>query len=83
MRVDIARHLHRPHTHGPAGGQNFLYDAARDRVRSLSANQLFSRLPVSHRICRIYAESDEHTAELAAALDSLIGHSAEDDLTNM
>lgn len=83
MRVDIARHLHRPHTHGPAGGQNFLYDSARDRVRPLSANQLFSRLPISHRICRIYAESEVHAQALAMALDDLIGESADDDLTNM
>jgi hypothetical protein len=83
MRVDIARHLHRPHTHGPAGGQNFLYDSARDRVRPLSANQLFSQLPISHRICRIYAEREVHGPALASALDGLIGESADDDLTNM
>ena len=83
LRVDIARHVHRPHTHGPAGGQNFLYDSARDRVRPLTANELFSRIPISHRICRIYAESEDHAAELAVALDNLIGGAADDDLTNM
>jgi HD superfamily phosphohydrolase len=82
VRVDIARHIHRPHTRGPSTGQNFLYDSARDRVRPLTTNELFERLPVSHRICRIYAESDAHAAELAAALDTLFGGGG-DDLTNM
>ena len=83
LRVDIARHVHRPHTQGPAGGQNFLYDSARDRVRPLAAHELFSRIPISHRICRIYAESEEHARELAEALDHLIGDYADDDPTNM
>ncbi len=83
IRVDIARHIFRPHTHGPSAGQNFLYDSAHDRVRPLAANQLFSRLPISHRVCRIYAETHNHDAELATALDALIGGSSEDDLTNM
>jgi hypothetical protein len=83
IRVDIARAIFRPHTRGPAADQNFLYDAARDTVRPLTASQLFDRLPVSHRICRIYAQSLEHSTALAAALDSLIGDSAADDLTNM
>ncbi|MBP89953.1 MAG: metal-dependent phosphohydrolase [Planctomycetaceae bacterium] len=83
LRVDIARHIHRPHTHGPAGGQNFLYDSARDRVRPLTTNELFSHTPVSHRICRIYAHDQEHRSELTSALDSLLGGRGEDDLTNM
>ena len=83
LRVDIARALFRPHTSGPTGGQNFLYDSARDAIRPLTANQLFQRLPISQRICRIYAHAGEHAAELAAALDALIGYSSEDDLTNM
>jgi HD superfamily phosphohydrolase len=82
LRVDIARHMQRPHTRGPTSGQNFLYDSARDRVRPLNANELFSRIPTSQRICRIYATSDEHAGELAMALDALIG-GATDDLTNM
>ncbi len=82
LRVDIARHIQRPHTRGPSGGQNFLYDSARDEVRPLSANELFSRLPTSQRICRIYARSEQHTADLARALDTLIG-GAVDDPTNM
>lgn len=83
LRVDIARHIHRPHTRGPAAGQNFLYDSARDRVRPLTTNELFRQMPISHRICRIYAHDKRHQAELTAALDALIGGGAEDDVTNM
>jgi hypothetical protein len=83
MKVDVARAIFRPHTSGPASGQNFLYDSARGSVRALTANQLFERLPISQRICRVYAATHEHAAPLAAALDVLIGGAAEDDLTNM
>jgi HD superfamily phosphohydrolase len=83
LRVDIARHIHRPHTRGPAGGQNFLYDSARGKIRALTANELFRRIPVSHRICRIYAQSHEHAEIVASTLDRMIGDIAEDDLTNM
>jgi hypothetical protein len=82
LRVDIARHMHRPHTRGPTSGLNFLFDSAHNRVRPLNANELYARLPTSQRICRIYAESHEHAAELVTALDSLIGGSV-DDVTNM
>ncbi len=83
FRVDISRHIQRPHTKGPAGGQNFLYDSARDTVRPLTTNELFKHAPISHRICRVYAEGLEHRQPLATALDSLLGGSSEDDLTNM
>lgn len=83
LRVDIARHIFRPHTNGPAAGQNFLYDSAQDRVRPLVAHQLYERLPVSSRICRIYLQDLSHAAPLSAALDALIGGTAADDLTNM
>jgi hypothetical protein len=83
LRIDIARHIHRPHTRGPAGGQNFLYDSARDEVRPLTANELFRRIPMSYRICRVYAEDERHTVELTTALDRLMGSTPDDDLTNM
>jgi HD superfamily phosphohydrolase len=82
LRVDIARHIERPHTRGPSGGQNYLFDSARGKVRPLDANELFSRLPTSQRICRIYAQDDQHASELALALDTLIGGTL-DDATNM
>ncbi len=83
LRVDLARHIHRPDTRGPAAGQNFLWDPARDEPRPLGDDQLFRQLPASHRICRVYAQDDRHTAALAAALDALVGPGGGDDLTNM
>lgn len=82
LRVDIARTIFRPHTAGPVAGQNFLYDAARDQLRPLSAHELYRRLPISHRICRIYAPSTDHGPQIAAALDQMLG-GAIDDVTNM
>lgn len=84
IRVDVARHvLHRPGTRGPVAGLNFLYDAARDEIRPLDDNELFRQLPASYRICRIYTTSEEHHAQLAAALDALLRAEGEDVATNM
>ncbi|MGC4003510.1 MAG: HD domain-containing protein [Pirellulales bacterium] len=83
LRVDVARHVFRPHTSGPASGQNFLYDPAYSEPRPLTMDQVFRALPLSQRICRVYAESLEHTGVITTALDSLIGSSRMDDLTNM
>ncbi|MEN6495647.1 MAG: HD domain-containing protein [Thermoguttaceae bacterium] len=83
LRFDPPRHVHRPGTQAPASGQNFLYDPARDQIRSLDARELFRQIPVSYRICRIYAEDSHHNAELAAAMDQLLGETGVDDLTNM
>ena len=83
LRVDIARHVYRPHTRGPAAGQNFLFDSALNRVRPLQANELFGSLPVSYRICRIYSEVADPQSELTHALDALLGGHGGDDLTNM
>jgi HD superfamily phosphohydrolase len=82
LKVDLARHVHRPGTRGPAAGQNFLYDPARGDVRPLSDHELFRQLPMSYRICRVYATSRSHDAVLAAALDALVG-GGPDDRTNM
>jgi HD superfamily phosphohydrolase len=83
LRVDLARHIHRPDTRGPATGQNFLWDPARGEPRPLTDDQLFRQLPLAHRICRVYVLDLAHAAELAAALDCLLGSTAGDDLTNM
>jgi len=83
LRVDIAWHIYRPHTLGPAAGQNYLYDGARQRVRPLQDHQLFRHLPTSHRLCRIYAEGTDYSDEIARALDRLLGPGGGDDLTNM
>ena len=73
LRVDTARHVHRPGAHTPAAGQNFLYDPATGKIRSLDDRELFRRIAISYRICRIYAFDNCHNAELAAALDRLTG----------
>jgi HD superfamily phosphohydrolase len=83
LRFDPPRHVHRPGTQAPAAGQNFLYDPARDQIRSLDAGELFRQIPVSYRICRIYAEDGRHHAELATAMDQLLGDTGVDDVTNM
>ncbi|MGI8981422.1 MAG: HD domain-containing protein [Pirellulaceae bacterium] len=83
LRVDIARTTFRPHTSGPAAGQNFLYDSAQNRIRPLTAHELFRRLPLSHRLCRIYAATNEHAGPISRALDELLGGGGVDDLTNM
>lgn len=83
LRVDIARHISRPHTRGPAQGQNFLYNSALDMVRPLTDDQLFRRQPTASRICRVYAPHDAPAQPIAAALDALAGPGVNDDLTNM
>lgn len=83
LKVDSARHVHRPGAHMPTAGQNFLYDPASDSIRRLDERQLYRQLPMSYRICRVYAENTEHRRELAKALESLVGGSAIDDDTNM
>ena len=83
LRVDLARHVHRPGTRGPTAGQNFLYDPSRDAIRPLDDHELFRTIPLSYRICRVYVESHEHDPAIARALDSLIGDDSEDSLTNM
>jgi HD superfamily phosphohydrolase len=80
--VDTARHVHRPGAHTPAAGQNFLYDPVSRRIRSLDDRELFRRIAISYRICRIYALDNRHNAELAAAMERLIS-GATDDTTNM
>ena len=83
LRVDLARHVHRPGTRGPAAGQNFLYDAARNQIRDLTDSELLRSVPQSYRLCRVYAETTEYDAILAGALDTLVGPNEADDRTNM
>lgn len=83
LRVDLARHVHRPGTRGPAAGQNFFYDSARDEIHALTDSELFRQIPLSYRICRVYSQSDAHDGVLAHALDQLLGPPSDDDRTNM
>lgn len=83
LRVDTARHVHRPGTRAPAGGQNFLYDSAAGTIRSLDERELFRRIAISFRICRIYCQDLRHQAELARVMDRLTGANLADEETNM
>jgi HD superfamily phosphohydrolase len=83
LRIDIARTILRPNTVGPAQGQNYLFDSARRVVRPLVAEELYRRLPISHRLCRVYAKSLEYAPVITAALDQLVGGPSGDDATNM
>ena len=83
LRFDPARHVHRPGSQAPAAGQNFLFDSVSGQIRGLDDREIFRQLPVSYRICRIYAEDRRHAREIAAAMDRLIGAGRADDTTNM
>ena len=83
LRVDTARHVHRPGAHTPSAGQNFLYDPASGRIHGLDDRELFRRIAISYRICRIYALDNRHNAQLATAMDKLTGTGGADDVTNM
>lgn len=83
LRVDTARHVHRPGAHTPAAGQNFLYEPATGRISGLDDRELFRRIAISYRICRVYAHDHRHNTELAAAMDRLTGTGGTDDPTNM
>jgi hypothetical protein len=82
LKVDTARHVHRPGAHAPAANQNFLYDPVTGRIRGLDDREMFRRIAISYRICRVYALNHNHNAELAAAMDQLTG-GTEDEATNM
>ncbi len=83
IQVDLARHIHRPHTFGATAGLNFYYDSSSDRILPLTTHGLYRKLPISHTIARIYAHDFEHEALFASILDHLTGSDSQDDVTNM
>ncbi len=83
FRVDLARHIHRPHTLGATSGLNFFYDSAADTTKPLSMHGLYRMLPVSHTIVRVYTREPLYQAVFSRILDSLVGAPGDDDLTNM
>jgi HD superfamily phosphohydrolase len=83
FRVDIPRHVYRPEALAPTADQNFLYDSSRGTIHRLNERELFRRIALSFRICRIYAEDSCHNAEFAAAMDQILGPTNMDDVTNM
>lgn len=82
MRVDVARHYHRPSAKLPAGGQNFVYDPGDESPRELFDYELFSQLPLSFSICRIYTRDHTHDHLVQRALLEVMGESS-DAKTNM
>lgn len=83
FRVDIPRHVYRPEALAPTANQNFLLDPATLKIHRLDERELFRRIALSFRICRIYAHDSEHNAELAGAMDQIAGATSGDDTTNM
>lgn len=83
FQVDLARHIHRPHTVGATAGLNFYFDTATKQIRPLTTHGLYSRLPISHTIVRVYAHDSQHETVFARILDDLLGVGGNDDLTNM
>jgi HD superfamily phosphohydrolase len=82
LKVDVARHYHRPAGRLPAGGQNFLLDPTIGEAQELLDDDLFRAVPTSFLIFRIYAQNHEHDSDLNQALSRMLGDAA-DAKTNM
>lgn len=82
LRIDVARHYHRPSGRLPAGGQNFLLDPADGTPRELHDDELFQSLPTSFSIFRVYSKDHRHDAALHSAVNAVLGAVA-DSKTNM
>ena len=82
MRVDVARHYHRPSGPLPAGGQNFLLDPSDTEPQPLDDDELFRQLPTSFSIFRIYSTDHAHDGPLNEALNTVVGD-VDDAKTNM
>ena len=63
LKIDVAKHYHRPSGRLPAGGQNYLYDPG-SGVQELHDDELFRTIPVSFLVFRIYCQTHEHDAQL-------------------
>ncbi|WP_040351691.1 HD domain-containing protein [Blastopirellula marina] len=79
LKVAVSRYIFRHET----AQQNYLYDAAQNVAKPLTSDQIFRSLPISRKICRIYARNTDHAPQLSTALDALFGGNRVDDLTNM
>lgn len=82
LKVDVARHYHRPSGRTPAAGQNFLLEPALGKPRELHDDDLFRALPTSFVIFRLYSKDHRHDGLLNAALNAVLGDVA-DARTNM
>ena len=82
LRIDVARHYHRPSAHKPAGRQNFRYDSATQQAHALDDDELFRSLPTSFAIFRIYSKERQYDQQISQALQKVVGGSG-DTKTNM
>lgn len=82
LRIDVAKHYHRPSGRLPTGGQNFLLEPATGLTNQLNDDELFRNLPTSFLIFRVYSTDHQHDRELNEALAAAIGGEA-DTKTNM
>lgn len=82
LKIDVARHYHRPSGRLPSSGQNFLLDSGSGNVQELHDDDLFRALPISFVIFRIYSQDHRNDAALNQALNSVLGDST-DAKTNM
>jgi hypothetical protein len=83
MRIDVARHYHRPSGQRPVGKQNYWFDPASGESHELDDDELFQDLPTSFLIFRIYSRSHDYDRELSAALQKVAGGNENDTRTNM
>ena len=81
MRVDLAQHYMRPSQGSATAKQNWLANRS-GGAGPLWADDLFSQVPVSFAIFRIYTKSHEHDQAVNAALNALLGEKG-DAATNM
>ncbi len=82
IKVDVARHYHRPSGRLPVDGQNFLLDPGSGTPQELNDDELFRSLPTSFVILRVYSTDHHHDTQLSAALNGLLGDVG-DSKTNM
>lgn len=82
LRIDVAKHYHRPSARLPVGGQNYLLDPANPEPVELNDDDLFRSLPVSFLIFRVYAQDHAHDNEIHKALNGVLGATT-DTKTNM
>ncbi len=83
MRIDVARHYHRPSARKPTGKQNYWFDPGTSSAQVLDDDELFRNLPTSFLIFRIYTTQPQFDRELNTALQKVAGGSGGDTRTNM
>lgn len=83
LRIDVAKHYHRPSARKPSGKQNFWFDPATGESYELDDDELFRSLPTSFIIFRIYSRDHGYDREISEALQKVTGGSGGDTKTNM